>query len=257
MIRTWILSLSLWTVLAPAVPAEEVPLWEVGIGGFAALTPDYPASGNKSFNGLAFPTLVYRGDLVRAGDGAAARLVPFDTPRLELGVSLDASFSASSDGNPLREGMPDLGFLFEVGPEAIIRGPRFGEEGQRGEIDLALQARGVFSADFGEPIEYQGIVLEPEIRFRQQGLFGTRAGLSASIGPIFATEGLHDFFYQVDPEFARAGRPAFDADGGYLGTEARLGLGLPVGKRAYVFGGVGVGLILWKNNVLRAQKNAT
>ncbi|MEO0913488.1 MAG: MipA/OmpV family protein [Pseudomonadota bacterium] len=230
-------------LLPNAAMAEEetLPLWELRAGGFGLYAPDYPASGNYSFNGLAFPNIQYRGDFLRLGGQAAARVVPIDNPRFEVGVSVDGSFSANSDDNPLREGMPDLGFLFEVGPELIIRGPEFQAGRGAGTLDFALQGRAVFSADFDEGIAYEGLVLEPIARFRIDGILGEGSRLSGSIGPIFATEGLHDYFYEVAPEFARPGRPAFDAQSGYLGTEASIGLSYPVTERFRVFGSVGLG----------------
>ena len=226
-----------------ASPETEVPLWELGVGAFGVYGPDYPASGEYSLNGLPFPYFIYRGDLLRLGEDAPARLVPVDTPRFELGVSLDAAFGADSDDNDLREGLPDLDPLAEVGPELIIRGPRFqfGDRGV-GAVDLALQGRAVFSVDFsGLDVEYRGAVFEPFLRYRHPGLLGSGSLIFASLGPIFATERLHDYFYEVDPQFARADRPAFDADGGYLGTTATAGIGYELTERLRVFAGTELG----------------
>ncbi len=235
---------ALAALLLPGLAHSEdtsLPLWEVRAGAFGIYAPDYPASGNYSLNGLAFPNIQYRGDFLRLGGAAAARIVPVDSPRYEVGISLDASFGANSTDNPLREGMPDLGYLFEVGPEVIIRGPRYETGRLSGKIDFALQARAVFSLDPDEGVGYEGVVIEPVARYELTGLLGEGSRIRASIGPIFATEDLHDYFYDVAPRFARAGRPAFDAEGGYLGTEANIGLSLPVTDRFRMFGGVGIG----------------
>ncbi len=221
---------------------ESLPLWEVAVGGFALYAPDYPASGEYSINGLGAPLVVYRGDLFRLGEDAAVRVVPVDEPLFELGVSVDAAFGADSDDNELREGLPDLDPLLELGPELIVRGPRldYGAWGEA-ELDLALQGRAVFSLDFDE-VAYRGLVFEPDIRYRQRGLLGGDLDLFGSVGPVFATEELHDYFYEVEPQFARPGREAFAADGGYLGTEIDLAMAYEGLGPVQLFAGVQVGL---------------
>jgi outer membrane scaffolding protein for murein synthesis (MipA/OmpV family) len=43
-------------------------------------------------------------------------------------------------------------------------------------------------------------------------------------GPLYATERLHDYYYQVDPAFATATRPAYDARAGYSGVRVTVSL---------------------------------
>jgi len=228
----------------PEPPSEGEPLWEAGVGAFATYGPDYPASGEYSPNGLPFPFLIYRGDFLRLGEDAAAKIVPLETDRVEFSISLNAAFGADSDDNDLRTGLPDLDPLFELGPELIVRGPRF-DFGPRGtgRVELALQARSVFSVDIGDfDPAYRGLVFEPEIRYRQPGLLGPTSILFASLDPIFATEELHDYFYAVDPAFALPNRPAFEAEGGYLGTTVGVGVGFQVTPRLSLFTGAEIGI---------------
>jgi outer membrane scaffolding protein for murein synthesis (MipA/OmpV family) len=49
------------------------------------------------------------------------------------------------------------------------------------------------------------------------GHAGWNFGVGA--GPIFAARKYHQYFYSVASQFATAGRPAFDAKGGYSGME--------------------------------------
>lgn len=232
-------SLMLLLAVTPA-RAEDLPLWEVKLGGFGFYTPDYPASGNYRLKGLAYPTLVYRGDVLRIGGSSAAKVVPFRNPRFEVGISLDAAFAADSDGNPLRQGMPDLGLIGEVGPELVFHAMTLDAgSNHEGTIDLTLQARAMLTFQGQEGLRYQGVVIEPAVRVRKN--FANGIKLRASAGPIFATEGVHDYYYGVAPAFAAPGRPAYNARGGYLGTEAGVGLTVPVGERLNLWGGVGLG----------------
>ncbi len=204
-----------------AAPGEALPLWELGIIGFGLRSPDYPASGRYSNNGLVLPYALYRGDILRVDEEGDARVVPVDTPRFEISLSAGAAFGADSDDNPLREGLPDLDPLGELGLQFVLRGPRFAHgDGSATRLDAAVAVRGVFSVDTSDlGTTYRGMVLEPQLRLRRSGLFGGPLRLRMRLSATFATEELHDYFYEVDPQFARPGRPAFDAEGGYLGSD--------------------------------------
>lgn len=220
------------------------PLWELGIGGFAAAGPDYPASGNYSANGLPLPLIIYRGDIFRLGDDALARVVPIETPDFSFGVSLDGSFAASGDDNALRDGLPELDALFEIGPEIVLAGPSVDLGLQvPAQVTFKLQARAVYAIDFEDfDATYEGYVIKPLAQLDAPAAFGPGSFASASIGPVFASEAVHDYFYEVDPAFARPDRPAFDADAGYLGAEISLAAGYEVNDRVSVFGGLRLAL---------------
>ncbi|MEO0996914.1 MAG: MipA/OmpV family protein, partial [Pseudomonadota bacterium] len=92
-------------------------LWELGAGIGGAVTPAYPGSSETTTRVLPLPIVAYRGRFLRAGDGSVVSGRLFRNERLEFDVSLTGSFDADSDDVDVRAGMPDLGFLFEVGPE--------------------------------------------------------------------------------------------------------------------------------------------
>lgn len=218
-------------------PMEELPLWELGFGAGALHTPDYPSSSERRTRALALPYVVYRGDVLRIGDGQAARAVAAESSRFELSMSFDAAFDARSDRNERREGMPDLDFLFEVGPQLRLKLDRYEfADDSYGELDLALQARAAFSTDF-KGVDHQGYVAEPMLRYRHWGLLWPQLEANVSLRPIWADRQLHDFFYGVAPEFATADRPAYDADQGYFGTQLSLFARWNFTDRFQVFGG--------------------
>ncbi len=69
------------------------------------------------------------------------------------------------------------------------------------------------------------MVAHPELVWRDVDLQGRGWEIETRLGPIFASERLMDYFYEVAPRFAAPRREAFDAEAGYLGTvlTARLG----------------------------------
>ncbi|HYC02049.1 MAG TPA: MipA/OmpV family protein [Azospirillaceae bacterium] len=223
--------------VAPSPSPEGLPLWEVGAGAGGGWLPHYPAAGQGGFRGLALPYVIYRGDVLRIGEEGFARGRVVDTDRFEFDISLDGSFDAESEDNRARRGMPDLDFLAEAGPQLIWKLHR--AEGER--LDLALQARAVLSTDFSS-LERRGFTAQLRLSYRDEDLLGPRLGVIAGGGPIFATERLHDYFYQVDPAFAAPGRPAYDARGGYMGSEFFVGVVHRMTDRITLYAGGQAGL---------------
>ena len=216
---------------AQGAEREAQPLWEAGVGGGALYAPDYPASDEHGLNGLALPYLVYRGDIFRLGDDSIVKGVLMVTERFEFDVSFDASFDADSDGNDARRGMPDLDFLGEAGPRLTVDLGQY----RQGGLQLALPVRAVFSTDFSD-LDHRGFLFNPELSYRRAGFFDGMH-MSVELGATFATERLQDYFYQVDARFANAARPAFDADGGYMGSELDVGFSFRLQQRLRLFTG--------------------
>lgn len=207
---------------------ETQPLWEFGAGGVMIDVPNYPASSERNFIALAAPYLVYRGDVFRLGGGNGARAVVVEESNYEFDLSFGGAFSADSDDNTAREGMPELDFLFEVGPQLIYRMKDFKfDEGGNGRLNARIQARAVFSTDFNR-IDSRGYVLEPTLSYQQRGRLFDNTGLNLSFSVIFASEKLQDYFYQVEQDFVTDNRDQFDAKGGYLGSELSVGFSFPI-----------------------------
>lgn len=234
--------LSMALTHAAAMEKEEKPLWEVGVFTAAFQTPEYPSSDQKQSNVIGAPLFVYRGDVFRIGDGSAARAVAVDKDWIELDLSLDAAFNADSEDNVARQGMPDLDYLFELGPQVKMRlaQPDFGRRG-KGKLSFDIQARAAFSTDLSG-FNQRGYVFHPKLNYQHKGLFGPDSQVTVSIASTWATEKLHDYFYQVDPQFATTNRAEFDAKSGYLGTEVNLAVSHMIGDdiRVFVFGQVSI-----------------
>ncbi|GAB2691880.1 hypothetical protein GCM10027170_24570 [Aliiglaciecola aliphaticivorans] len=194
------------------------PRWEAGIIGAGFSTPEYPGAADNHNNGFVLPFFIYRGDIIRVGENSVIRAVAVEKSWLEIDLSLDAAFSADSSDDSVRAGMPDLDFVFEVGPQIRVK---LFESGKKAtgiqQIQFKLQSRGVFSTDFSS-ITHRGYVLNPELTYQYIGALQSEDRFRISISPIWGTEKLHDYFYQVDAQFATAQRPEYDAKPGYLGV---------------------------------------
>jgi hypothetical protein len=180
--------------------------------------------------------VVYRGDILRLGKDSIAKGVFIDNDFTEFNVSLAASFNANSSDNNARRGMPDLDYLGEIGPQLKIKlGELYG-----GKTELQLPVRAVFSTDFSR-VDHRGYLFNIKLFHERKNIFNSKLDMDSSIVSSFATKKLHEYFYRVEPRFATADRPAYEADGGYLGSEITLGLSYGITDRvkAYVGGHVG------------------
>lgn len=203
------------------------PKWEYGLATGVIDAPNYPSSSERNFTPLALPYFIYRGDTFRIGE-EGARAVVVEEQKFELDLSIDGALAADADNNSLRDGMPELDFLFEVGPQLIyrLRDVNF-TKGGKGRLNLRLQLRSVFSTDF-ESIDSRGYVFEPEISYQQRNVLFTNTAMDASLSLMFASDKLQDYFYGVSPEFVTTDRAAFDASSGYLGAELSAGVSFPI-----------------------------
>jgi len=196
--------------------APDEPLWELRLGATALYAAVYPGATQKKTNGVAAPLIIYRGDRIRFGEYGVARAIAAETQKFQLDVSLDAAYPASDA--EARTGMPDLDTLFQIGPQAVYRISDTGwTTDGRTEITTFLPVRGVASTDF-KSLHHVGVLAEPAIMYRRQYAGDLRQSWNIQLFASFADEGMMDYWYQVDPQYATAARPTYDAKGGYLAT---------------------------------------
>lgn len=218
--RAWtgmaLLALALSASAAPT-PEPDLPLWEAGVFGGVASTPAYPASTDRASRGLVLPTLIYRGKVLRADrSGVTARL--FDTERVDLDVGFALSLPARSNDVPARAGMPDLHSLLEFGPRLKVL---LSEPSAPNRVRLELPLR--TPLELGNGFRRQGLVFEPRMVFETRGS-DQRWQADANIGMVFGNARLNQYYYGVEPQYATAARPAYQAQGGLMMT--RLGVSL-------------------------------
>lgn len=229
-------------VAAQQTDEELKPLWEAGIFAATFTSPEYPASNQRQSNVIAAPLIIYRGKTFRVGDGSVVKAVAIEESWYELDVSLNASFNANSEDNEARAGMPDLDFIFEIGPQLTIFLDEYDYATYgKAKLSLEIQARAVMSTDFSN-FNHRGFIFHPELSYQHKGIFSEKTDVNLSIAPAWATERLHDYFYQVDSEFITAQRPEYDASGGYLGTDLAVSVGIKVTPNLRMFVGGKVSL---------------
>ena len=226
--RSFLLVLLGCAALAPLHGrAEPRPLWEFGLGATALRLPDYRGSDESRSYVYPLPYLVYRGERVRV-DRQGARAVLLESQRVELDFSAYATPPVDSSKNQARQGMSDLDPTLEMGPQLNFMLAR--DPAKDWRLDLRLPLRAVIATDF-QHVRRAGYVLYPHLNLNlRPEVFAGKWNVGLQAGPLFATREYHRYFYGVDPQFATAQRPAYEASGGYSGALALATLSRRIGK---------------------------
>lgn len=217
----WGLALMLVLTAPLTALAETQPLWEMGLGFGGITAPDYRGSNEQRGYLLPVPYIVYRGKVLRVDrSGIYGRLLR--TERTKLDISFDAGVPAKSSKNTARAGMPDLDPTIEVGPslEVCIWHACTADT----VMELRLPLRAVFATNFSH-VNSAGWVFNPHLNLDIKNI-GPQGGwnVGMALGPLYASEKNHDYYYQVDPVYATPTRPAYNARAGYSGTRLTLAL---------------------------------
>ncbi|MFT6877243.1 MAG: outer membrane protein [Granulosicoccus sp.] len=223
-----------------ALGVKSRPRWEVGVGVGHIRGFDYPASRDHNRRSIALPFFVYRARSIRFG-GGGIRAVAIENPRIKLDLSVGGSLNANSSGDGVREGMPDLDFLFEIGPQLEVRlRDELVDGDSRLQSRFTSEIRAVFVTDF-EEIDRQGLVAEAGLDINLRNVKGTGIDIGAAIDFTYANEKLQDYFYEVPAQYATPIRPEFDAKGGYLESKLSIVMGFRPHNNVVVFAGAFTG----------------
>ncbi len=191
--------------LLPAVAAaEEKPLWEAGLGVGALVFPDYRGSDEIKAYPVPVPYFVYRGPFLKA-DREGVRGELFDRKYVELSISVNATIPVRSEDNAARRDMPDLRPTIEVGPSLDVHLWRSADE--RMKLDLVMPLRMPVTIESSP--ESLGWIFSPRLNLDIEDVAGyTGWSFGAGVGPLFAADRFHEYFYSVAPRFATTVRPA-------------------------------------------------
>ncbi len=206
-------------LLAPwAAQAQSLPKWEVGAGLLGLNLPYYRGSESSRNYLILYPHLIYRGERVRLNEEGVKSWL-FQSERLRLDFSLAAGLPVPADQNSSREGMPALKPTLEIGPSLGINLWR--NVARQRSLELILPLRAAFSVD-PPNLPHEGWIFSPFVRLNLAHYDRNYWRGALSWGPIFADSQYHDYFYTVESDYARSGRPAYKSSGGYAGQRLTL-----------------------------------
>jgi outer membrane protein len=195
--------------------AEQLPLWEAGAGLAAISLPDYRGADTSRTYLLPAPYFVYRGDFLKA-DRNGVRSTLFNTERIELNLSLNATLPVSSRNNSARQGMSSLRPTVELGPTLSVN--LWNAPSGKMKLDLRTPLRAAVTIE-SSPRQI-GWLFAPNINLDVRDPFGMAGwNLGMLAGPNFQSRRYNDYFYSVGAADANAARPRYDAPGGYAGSQ--------------------------------------
>ena len=191
--------------------AEKKSTWEAGFGIGALNVPHYLGSKKYDLYAAPLPYIRYKGEVLKA-DRKGVRGVLWQSDKVEFSLSTKASLPVDSDDNELRSGMADLDPIFEIGPSLSYE--LYTSENNAHSVSFEFPIRSAFSFD-GLKISHQGWNLNPKIDYYYAN---KNWKLNVNLGPTWANQSYHDYFYGVSNQQATILRPAFSAKKGYTAT---------------------------------------
>ena len=204
--------------MLPGLPqraaAAMLPQWELGVGFGGLWMPDYRGSDEVRGYLLPFPYVIYRLDWLKV-DRDGVRSTLFDSKRAEVNISMNATPPVRSKNNRAREGMSDLRPMVEFGP--LLNLHLWRSSDGRVRLDLRLPVRAAITVESSPRLA--GLTASPFLNVDVDGIAGKPWQIGMLAGPIFGTQRHHQYFYGVSDSDARADRPAYNARGGYAGTQ--------------------------------------
>lgn len=180
--------------------------WGVALG--AGWIQDYPGADQGRMRYLAIPTFKGKYLTIDRQDGVRGELI--DDQIIKFSVSFMFLFPTASEKIPARQGMPDLDWVFQLGPEMQVYFSRT----KHHIMYLRLPFRFVSTTDFKHRFDYRDWNFAPSLRnvFQIDGYGEIMTRLEAEI----ASEAYSDFLYEVQPQYATASRPTYNARSGLL-----------------------------------------
>ena len=198
--------------LAAAADEAQKSIWQdltLGVGIAAINYPHYPGSAQTDTFVSPLPYLEYDGDWLSVDrDGIQAHL--FEDDRITLDLSVSGSLPVNNDDDQLRDGMPDLELILEVGPELEIRLSEFGAH----SFELHVPFRAALEIDPSRGIEPVGWVFDPRLNY-----LWAQSGweFEIDLGLYAADQTYNQLLYGIRPQDALDDRPIYRANGGLVG----------------------------------------
>jgi outer membrane protein len=185
----------------------------IGVLGYS----DYRGAATSHAFPIPVITLAYNGPIFKADkEGLHGALL--HRSWFEVNLSFDATLPVSNDA--IRNGMQQLRPTVEAGLS--------------GDFHLWKSADGAVKLDFKVPVrtaltidappEDIGWTLTPGFNLQVSTAPMRDWKLGVYCGPLFANRRYNDYFYSVPVGDARPNRPAYDAPGGYAGSQLVLDL---------------------------------
>lgn len=199
-----------------ALPSKK-PKWELGVGLGVLSLPHYRGSDQRSEYAAPIPYVRYNGKRLKV-DKEGGRFFFYNGKDINVDISTAFALPVDSKDNRAREGMTDLDPIIELGPRVEFK--LYQSEDKNIRFRFAMPLRAALATDLSHT-QAIGWVFSPYLQLRY---FNTGWESAISVGPTWASEEYHDYFYEVAPQYTTATRPAYNAQAGYSGSRITITL---------------------------------
>ena len=196
------------------------PKWEAGVALAGLYYPHYLGADQEQAYLLPLPYFVYRGEYVQA-DGRGLRGYLYESPNLDLRLSLRGSLPVSSEDNDARKGMKDLDLLLEAGPNLQYR--LYDTPRQMLRVDFPVRAAFSVGDKF---FNHEGWTSTPGLHHE---LYLEGWTVTSELGVVFSDSRYHGYIYNVDRKYVTADRPYYQSKAGYTGARFSVGMRKRIG----------------------------
>jgi len=187
--------------------------WVLGVGLGVFDYKLYPGAKESNRLLLPVPYFTFRSSKFEIDRGINFFL--YHSEKIVVDISADFGLPVDSDDTRARQNMPDLDFMFQLGPsfEFLLND----KNNHYFDVRFEVPFRVAVVSDF-RSAERVGYLVEPRLSFnhRRSGKIGLAH--KATIGLKYATQDLNAYYYDVAAEFVTAERAEFSSDAGFGGS---------------------------------------
>lgn len=187
--------------------------WDLGLGIGVFDYNYYPGARAHNRFILPVPYFTYRSPRFEIDRGIKSFI--YHSNEIVVDISADFGLPVDSEEVEVRKGMPDLGFMLQLGPSLEFK--LNDRHKNYFHVRFEIPARAAFASDF-PGVEEIGYLIETRFSFDHQRSANTGLSHKAIVGLKFATEDFYAYYYDVAPEFATATRPVYNSAAGFGGS---------------------------------------
>jgi len=212
-------------VRQPTVQKTETKI-EVGVGAFAMQLPQYIGSDQRDSYFVPLPYIYYLDDNIKI-DRNQFNGKLFQNNHFYLDLSASGGIKVNSEDNTARSGMPDLDWVFELGPS--VKYYFTGSPQKKSFFYAELFTRKATATDFhsltnagwryGPSMTYQNAFSLADID-QGKGEFEFTTRLNAN----FSDDRYVNYYYGVPKKYSQINRSSYESNGGYAGSDVSVGL---------------------------------
>lgn len=183
--------------------------WEYGAGIAAFNIPLYPGSSQNKQYLFPVPYLKLNTEHFEIDEGIRGFLSLTDN--LLIDISADLDVPVDSNDSVIRQGMPDLDAVIQIGPSLEYTIKRQKNAGY--DLKFELPLRFAFSTDI-KNIQSTGWLIEPRIRIDRHRNNQSNWSTTLTVGVKYANAKYYGYYYDVTPQFSTFSRGTFVSGSG-------------------------------------------